>query len=1011
MQHDEQQAIKIREKHREVFNQVTGKHRGRILQYFGDGTLSIFNSAVDAVSCGIEMQLKFTTEPVVPVRIGIHSGDVLVTDEEIIGDSVNIASRIESLAIPGSIFISEKVVDEVKNQSTISTIFVDSFQLKNVAVPVNVFAVSNDGLEVPEAGSKTNIAKQEEKEKSSDPFHSNGTGIILATKLYIPQPRQNIVDRSRLIRKIENGITGKLTLISAPAGFGKTTITSQWISQSNKTTVWLSLDEGDNDPKRFLDYLIAALQGLDQSLGHGVQHLFQSPQPPPIEAALSSLINDITSVQNEFVLVLDDFHVIKTEEILGMLEYLLDHMPPTMHIVVTTREDPDISLPRLRVRGQVTELRPKDLRFTANEAANFFNEVMGLALSEEDVITLEKRTEGWTAGLQLAALSMQEKNDTSGFIKAFAGDDRYVIDYLVEEVLRGQSEAVRSFMLRTSILNRLSGPLCNAVTGQSNSRTTLESLERNNLFLISLDNNREWYRYHHLFAEVLQTHLKEMDDEEIKALHKRASKWYVDNDMLSDAIRHVLLISDFEYAADLIELAWPMMDRSFMPFTWISWARQLPEEMFKTRPVLCAAFAWAHLDIGEIEKGEAILMEVDPLLEGITKEGQKTLLDSSGLKVLDMDQFRGLPTSVATAHAYIAQSTGDYENTIRYARKALELVHDDDFAQREVAHVLLAMAQWSNGNLTSARTTFENFMEKMEKAGNIAWAIGPSSIVADIYIAQGRLNEALNTYEKSLNLVTGFGERDYRGSSELYLGIGEINWQQGNYEVAKQGFARSDELGRTSGLSDWQLRRCIAMSKIEEANSNFDAAHELLVEAASHYIRSPMPPWRPIQARIARIRIKQQKYDEVYKWADESNLPSAQEAGFLREFELITLARMDLAQFKNSGDLSLLMKIEKSLEYLLANSIEGKRISSVIEILILKAIKSLLTDNPQDALAHFEQALLYAQPEGYIHLFIDEGQDMEVLLQLAIDNGIMTGYAKRLLDAFENIPISYNPTQ
>ena len=334
--------------------------------------------------------------------------------------------------------------------------------------------------------------------------------------------------RPRLIEQLNEGLSSgrKLTLISAPAGFGKTTLVSEWVAGCGRPAAWLSLDEGDNDPARFLTYLVAALQTIAPNVGEGVLRVLQSPQPPPIESILTTLLNEITTIPDNFILVLDDYHLIDSKAVDNALTFLLEHLPPQMHLVITTREDPNLPLARLRVRNQLTELRAADLRFTPSEAAEFLNQVMGLNLSAEDVAALETRTEGWIAGLQLAALSMQGHQDVPGFIQAFAGDHRYIVDYLVEEVLQRQPEPIRNFLLQTSILDRLNGPLCDAVTGQPGGKARLETLQRGNFFLIPLDDKRHWYRYHHLFADVLRMHLMTEQPDQVPALHRRASEWY-----------------------------------------------------------------------------------------------------------------------------------------------------------------------------------------------------------------------------------------------------------------------------------------------------------------------------------------------------------------------------------------------------------------------------------------------------------------------------------------------------
>ncbi|CAG0986611.1 partial serine/threonine-protein kinase PknK, partial [Anaerolineae bacterium] len=447
----------------------------------------------------------------------------------------------------------------------------------------------------------------------------------LATKLYIPPPRSKVVLRPRLIERMNDGLPSgrKLTLISASAGFGKTTLVSEWVAGCERRepevrVAWLSLDEGDNDPTRFLAYLVAALQTITTDIGKGVLGAIQTPQPLTTinEFLLATLLNEIAAIPDNFILVLDDYHMIDSEPIDHALTFLLDHLPPQMHLVITTREDPQFPLARLRARGQLTELRAADLRFTPTEAAEFLNQAMSLQLSAEDIAALEARTEGWITGLQLAALSMQGREDIASFIQAFTGSHRFVLDYLVEEVLQHQPEHIRSFLLQTAILDRFCAPLCNAVTEREDGKEMLDVLERSNLFLIPLDDQRQWYCYHHLFAEVLQTHLLEAQPDRVSTLHRRASEWYEQNGLRSDAIGHALAAKDLPRAAGLIELAGPATeDGSIQSVTWLGWVKKLPEELVHLRPVLNVWYAYALLGSGDLEAAEFRFRDAEQWLE------------------------------------------------------------------------------------------------------------------------------------------------------------------------------------------------------------------------------------------------------------------------------------------------------------------------------------------------------------------------------------------------------------
>ena len=581
---------------------------------------------------------------------------------------------------------------------------------------------------------------------------------ILATKLYIPPPRPGIVPRPRLVERLNEGLAAgrKLTLISASAGFGKTTLVSEWIAGCKRPVAWLSLDEGDNDPTSFLTYLVAALQTIAANIGKGVQ----SPQPPSTESLLTALLNEITTIADSFILVLDDYHLIDSKPVDEALAFLLEHLPPQMHLVIATREDPHLPLARLRARGQLTELRAADLRFTPAEAAEFLNRMMGLELRDADIAALEARTEGWIAGLQLAALSMQGRSDTAGFIQAFTGSHRFVLDYLAGEVLERQPEHVRSFLLQTSILDRLCGPLCDSVTGQESGRAMLEILERGNLFVVPLDDQRQWYRYHHLFADVLQAHLIEAQSEQVSSLHQRASVWYEHNGYPPDAIRHALAAEDFERAAGLIELAWSAMDINYQSSTWLRWVTALPDVLIRARPVLSVGYAWALLDGGQLEASETRLHDAERWLDAPTDK----------MVVVDKEQFRSLPASIATARAYRSLALGNVPGTVKYAQQALELTPEDDQVRHIQAIALLGLAQYTSGDLEAAERSLADFYVNLRKTGEIPTLIGITFLLADIRVALGRLHEAESCYQQSLRLATSQGEPMPLGTADLYRG-------------------------------------------------------------------------------------------------------------------------------------------------------------------------------------------------------------------------------------------------
>ncbi|MEM7346051.1 MAG: tetratricopeptide repeat protein, partial [Chloroflexota bacterium] len=789
---------------------------------------------------------------------------------------------------------------------------------------------------------------------------------ILATKLYIPSPRPNVVRRPRLTERLNQdlwqsrGFVRKLTLISAPAGFGKTSLVSEWVntlrleaakesqivnrkSEIVNRIAWLSLEEGDNDLARFLAYLIAALQTVEADLGAGGMSLLQSPQPPPTELILTSLINKVAAAAQDFILVLDDYHVIQIRPIHEALTFLLDHLPSQMHLVIASRSDPLLPLARLRARGELSEIRAADLRFTSDEAATFLNQVMDLNLSGKDVTALETRTEGWIAGLQLAAVALQgplarqeapsvtqaegradTASFTSDFIAAFTGSHRFILDYLVEEVLRRQPEHVRSFLLQTSIIDRLNGPLCDAVrfgdsatsrnakenviTSEEEGKTLLQALERGNLFVVPLDDERQWYRYHHLFADVLRTHLREEQPELIPILHQRASAWYERNDLPADAVRHALAAEDFERMANLLERAWRAIDKGFQSTRTLGWLKTLPHKLIRARPVLSTEYAWALLGNGEFEAAETHLQNaewwLDAAVDTVADMSKSPEAPATQMVVIDEEEFRFLSASIAAARAYIAQSLGDIDGTVLYARQALDLLPKEDHHRRVAPTVVLGFAYWANGDLEAAHHAFTDGMETMRIAGNIHRTINSSFTLAGIRVAQGHLHEAASIYEQSLQLAMAQGGAVFPGVANLYLGLGELHYEQGDLEAAIQSLQKSEELGKQVALilTGWPYRMCLAQARIKQAEGDLNSALNLLRQAEHLHYRSPVPNVRPAAALKTRILLQQGRLDEAMGWVAERKLSAADDLSYLREFEHITLARILIAQYKSIRD-------------------------------------------------------------------------------------------------------------
>ncbi|MEJ7842076.1 MAG: LuxR C-terminal-related transcriptional regulator [Rubrobacter sp.] len=825
---------------------------------------------------------------------------------------------------------------------------------------------------------------------------------ILATKLYIPPPRPRVVLRPRLIERLNEGLHRRLTLISAPAGFGKTTLLGEWLAGCGRPAAWLSLDEGDSDPTRFLSYLVTALQTIAANTGEGVLGALQCPQPPPTESVLTALLNEIATAPDDFVLVLDDYHVVDARPVDDALAFLLEHLPPQVHLVIATREDPHLPLSRLRARGQLSELRAADLRFAPPEAAEFLKGVMGLDLSEEDIAALETRTEGWIAGLQLAALSMRGREDVPGFIRAFAGDNRYIVDYLVEEVLQRQPERMRSFLLRTSILDRLSGPLCDAVTDQEEGNARLETLERGNFFVVPLDDQRHWYRYHHLFADVLFAHLMQEQPAQIPTLHRRASEWYEHNDWAADAIRHALAAADFERAADLVELAVPAMRRSRQEATLLGWLQALPDELFRVRPVLNVHYAGTLLQSGQLDGVEDRLRDAERWLDTTANISERPQAPSAEMVVIDEEEFRRLPGAIAVYRAGQALALGDVPETVTYARRALDLVPEDDHLWRGAAAALLGLASWASGDLEAAHRSYADGMAHLQRAGNISDAVGGAIALADIRIAQGRLREAMRTYEHSLQLATAQGDPVMRGTADMYVGMSDLHRERNDLHAATQHLLRSKEQGEHTGFPQNRYRWRVAMARIREAQGDLDGALDLLHEAERLYVSDFFPNVRPIAALKARMWVAQGRLGEAVGWARERGLSAHDDLGYLREFEHVTLATVLLARYRSDREERSIHEAMGLLERLLQAAEEGGRMGSAIEILVLQALAhEAQGDIPPAALEPLQRSLTLAEPEGYVRVFVDGGRPMAQLLSEAAAHGIMPDYTARLLAVFE----------
>lgn len=816
---------------------------------------------------------------------------------------------------------------------------------------------------------------------------------ILTTKLYLPAPQPKLVSRPHLIERLNRGLAGhKLALIAAPAGFGKTTLLGEWIAACEHPAAWLSLDAGDSDPMRFLTYLIAALQTMMPDMGRDVLGMLQSPQPPTTNALLTLLINELAAVPNRFCLVLDDYHTVDSNIVDQIVIFLLEHVPPQWHLVIASREIPPLPLARLRARRQLTELVAADLRFTRGETAQFLNSIMGLGLSAQDIAALEVRTEGWIAGLQLAALSLQGNQDAHTFIQSFTGTHPFVLDYLLEEVLQKQTESTRMFLLRTSLLDRLCAPLCDALLDDAaiSSQSILDDLERANLFIHALDIERHWYRYHPLFRDLLNQHLKQhLSPQEIAANHLCASEWHEIHGDEFEAFHHAIRAKDFERAARLAEMAWQGMDESFRAAMWLGWVKQLPEDVIRVRPVLCTQSALAFTDTGNVNASESRLRDAERCVAGTADE----------MVVVDQRQFHALPARIAFARAYNSLVTGPPSATVQYAEQALALIPaDDPFLQAQIKAVL-GSAYWSAGMLDAACSAMREWIGHAQQAGNFVFAIASAPGLADILVGQGRLMEAVQVYQQSLQLAAAHAEAR-SVSANHYLGLAMLSHEMGDDAAAAQYYQQGMALVPQSTLIDSTCRSYLVQARLKESEGDLEAALELLDQAKHSYVKSPIPDTRPVEALRTHILLKQGRLAQARVWVQAQALSVDDETDYLSEFEHLTLARVWIAEYQINPDKSFLSDALRLLERLLTAAAKAKRTGSVIEILIAQARAHQAQNNFQQALAPLKRALTLAEPEGYWRIFVDEGAAMAALLTGIKDEGVRTKtYVHRLLTA------------
>jgi LuxR family transcriptional regulator, maltose regulon positive regulatory protein len=833
------------------------------------------------------------------------------------------------------------------------------------------------------------------------------TSTLVATKLFVPRLRSSVVERDRLTARLRATAEVKLTLVSAPAGFGKTTAVAAWLAASpaeERAVAWVSLEDGDDRAISFWTYVVAGLHAAVPEIGAGLLPLLQSGQAPT-RALLTTLINEIGDQSVDIDLVLDDYHRADGSEVAVGMTYLIDHLPPNLHLVISTRADPDLPLARLRARGELVEVRVRDLRFTEAEIATYLSDVGGLDVNAPDVTTLTGKTEGWAAALQLATLSMQGRDDVTGFVAGFAGDDSYVVDYLADEVLSRQPDDVRQFLLRTSVLDRLSGDLCDAVTGQPGGRSMLESLDRANLFLVRLDDRRHWYRYHHLFGDVLRAHLDADHPGEATTLHRRAADWYAAEGATVPAVRHALAAGDDDRAADLVEAAVPALGRARAETTLRGWVDCFPREVLRRRPLLALGLVGGLMQGNEFGPAQELLADVERWLpairarlglapeDGPPDDGVPAAAD---LVFVDLDSLARVPANVEMYRAALALVHGDPAATIRHAQRVRVQAMPDDQLALGAAAALSGLARWGSGDLESAHEQYSTSVVHLLRAGHVADVLGCTITLADLRIAQGRLSDALAAYDEGLRRA-GDGVTPLRGAADMHTGLAEIALERGDHETARQQLLHSRELGEPLSLGQNPYRLRASSAALAEADGDLATARELLVEAEQVYLGDFSPDVRPLHARIARLDVARRDLDAALAWAVQHDVTADQPLTYAREFEHITLAEVLLAKHRLSGDAVALEDSVDLLTRLLAQAEAGGRTANLVDVLVLMALAADAGRQGSSADAALRRALGLAEVEGHVRVFARHGTLVVPLLE-RIHAGTAT-FGARILSA------------
>jgi LuxR family maltose regulon positive regulatory protein len=812
---------------------------------------------------------------------------------------------------------------------------------------------------------------------ATDGLLSNPLTIsLLATKLGVPALRPNVIPRSRLLARLEQSLFCPLTLVSAPAGYGKTTLTAAWIRRSGLPAAWLSLDEADDDPARFLSYFIAALQQTHAAIGKDLAASLLAGQVPPRDVILTTLVNDLLQTPGQFLCVLDDFQAIQDKFILEVLDGLIGRQPPHFHLILLTREDPFLPLARLRARNQLIEVRAADLRFFGEEIDRFLKEGMGLSLSQADLATLEERTEGWAVGLQLAGLSMQGRADPSGFVSSLTGEHRFILGYLTEEVLKRQPEDVQEFLLQTSILSSLNGSLCDAVAGQADSAARLESLLAANLFLIPMDDEQRWYRYHHLFADLLRNLLRRAHPEQIPASHLRASGWYEAQNMPAEAVEHALAGQDFARMVRLLEShAWTLLNQSNIR-QMAGWLQAIPAEWRTQSPRTNLAFAWIYLLRGNFGQAALYLKQAEAGLAAQESTAQATI---------------AMQAESLALQSNLMQVQGKILESIQAAQSALELADPDDLRVTGLAWLGLGGAYRQQADFSKAVEALQKAIQLSRDSGNQVTEMLATSHLVLMSIQHGRLRLAARAAESALERMEKSTIAPPPIVGAVHGALGLIYYEWNRLEAAREHFQRGIQLAAFSGHNASLVYTQVWLARLLQAQGDLDGADKTIQEAADLF-QAGAPGWvRPdLIYRQVCLRLARQDLDGAEAILNHSGVGFQDPIS--HQTDLIHLAWLRWSiQSGQSGDL---------FQRLLASTRQGQRDGTTLQALALQALAQTAAGDSRAGLEWLDQALELAVPEGYLRIFIDEGQPMFGLLRLARQRGLRPAAVEEILSLF-----------